>query len=140
MLSFLLSSIIHDKVQATNKVYYVGNKTKGTRRRQQTEEKVPICEEIHPSIGSASSNTNKDGTPIWGKRHVEGPGVWVSCALRPPQALQYNRCYSFMFIFFFLGVKGKEKQTVGEVYELFESVTTRHICILLQSLTHNVLR
>ncbi|CAA7269586.1 unnamed protein product [Cyclocybe aegerita] len=39
-----------------------------------------------------------DGTPIWGKRHVEGPGVWVSC------------------------VKGKEKQTVGEIYELFESV------------------
>ncbi|KDR76001.1 hypothetical protein GALMADRAFT_247216 [Galerina marginata CBS 339.88] len=39
-----------------------------------------------------------DGTPIWGKRHVEGPGVWVSC------------------------VKGKEKQTVGEIYELFESI------------------
>ncbi|KAF8181331.1 hypothetical protein BJ912DRAFT_980078 [Pholiota molesta] len=39
-----------------------------------------------------------DGTPIWGKRHVEGPGVWVSC------------------------VKGKEKQAVGEVYELFESI------------------
>ncbi|KAF4613780.1 hypothetical protein D9613_007485 [Agrocybe pediades] len=39
-----------------------------------------------------------DGTPIWGKRHVEGPGVWVSC------------------------VKGKEKQTVGEIYELFEAI------------------
>ncbi|KAF8972171.1 hypothetical protein BDZ97DRAFT_1015522 [Flammula alnicola] len=41
-----------------------------------------------------------DGTPIWGKRHVEGPGVWVSC------------------------VKGKEKQTVGEIYELFESIAS----------------
>ncbi|KAF8150070.1 hypothetical protein B0H34DRAFT_174260 [Crassisporium funariophilum] len=41
-----------------------------------------------------------DGTPIWGKRHVEGPGVWVSC------------------------VKGKEKQTVGEIYELFESMAS----------------
>ncbi|KAF9036242.1 hypothetical protein BJ165DRAFT_625487 [Panaeolus papilionaceus] len=41
-----------------------------------------------------------DGTPIWGKRHVEGPGVWVSC------------------------VKGKEKQTVGEVYEVFESIAS----------------
>ncbi|KAF8813183.1 hypothetical protein BYT27DRAFT_7131755 [Phlegmacium glaucopus] len=41
-----------------------------------------------------------DGTPIWGKRHVEGPGVWVSC------------------------VKGKEKQTIGEVYELFESIAS----------------
>ncbi|KAH9481236.1 hypothetical protein JR316_0005758 [Psilocybe cubensis] len=41
-----------------------------------------------------------DGTPIWGKRHVEGPGVWVSC------------------------VKGKEKQTIGEIYELFESIAS----------------
>ena len=59
--------------------YHVRNKTKITRRGQQKEEKIPICEDIHPS-GSAYSNTNKDGTPIWGKRHVEGPGVWVSCA------------------------------------------------------------
>lgn len=28
-----------------------------------------------------------------------------------------------MFIVSFLGVKGKEKQTVGEVYDLFDSVT-----------------
>ncbi|KAF8910554.1 hypothetical protein CPB84DRAFT_1763965 [Gymnopilus junonius] len=41
-----------------------------------------------------------DGTPIWGKRHIDGPGVWVSC------------------------VKGKEKQTVGEIYELFESISS----------------
>jgi len=39
-----------------------------------------------------------DGTPIWGKRAIDGPGVWVSC------------------------VKGKEKQTVGELYDLFESL------------------
>ncbi|TBU49750.1 hypothetical protein BD309DRAFT_1006016 [Dichomitus squalens] len=39
-----------------------------------------------------------DGTPIWGQRHIEGPGVWVTC------------------------VKGKEKQTVGELYDVFESL------------------
>ncbi|KAI0045867.1 hypothetical protein FA95DRAFT_1607386 [Auriscalpium vulgare] len=37
-----------------------------------------------------------DGTPVWGKRSIDGPGVWVSC------------------------VKGKEKQTVGELYDVFE--------------------
>ncbi|KAI0272169.1 hypothetical protein BGY98DRAFT_1002353 [Russula aff. rugulosa BPL654] len=41
-----------------------------------------------------------DGTPIWGKRAIDGPGVWVSC------------------------VKGKEKQTVGELYDLFESLAS----------------
>lgn len=40
----------------------------------------------------------KDGTPIWEKRSIDGPGIWVSC------------------------VKGKEKQTVGELYDLFESL------------------
>ncbi|KAI9000624.1 hypothetical protein BD414DRAFT_404751 [Trametes punicea] len=39
-----------------------------------------------------------DGTPIWGQRHIDGPGVWATC------------------------VKGKEKQTVGELYDLFESL------------------
>lgn len=39
-----------------------------------------------------------DGTPIWGQRKIDGPGVWASC------------------------VKGKEKQAVGELYELFESL------------------
>ncbi|KAH9987289.1 hypothetical protein BJV74DRAFT_842264 [Russula compacta] len=41
-----------------------------------------------------------DGTPIWGKRSVDGPGIWVSC------------------------VKGKEKQTVGELYDLFEGLAS----------------
>ncbi|KAJ7096520.1 hypothetical protein B0H15DRAFT_920948 [Mycena belliarum] len=36
-----------------------------------------------------------DGTPVWGKRYIDGPGIWVTC------------------------VKGKEKQAVGELYELF---------------------
>ncbi|EGN98863.1 hypothetical protein SERLA73DRAFT_181559 [Serpula lacrymans var. lacrymans S7.3] len=39
-----------------------------------------------------------DGTPTWGKPVIDGPGVWVSC------------------------VKGKERQSVGELYDLFESV------------------
>ncbi|KAF8554593.1 hypothetical protein OG21DRAFT_1041682 [Imleria badia] len=37
-------------------------------------------------------------TPTWAKRTIDGPGVWASC------------------------VKGKEKQTVGELYDLFESL------------------
>ncbi|EPS96098.1 hypothetical protein FOMPIDRAFT_62568 [Fomitopsis schrenkii] len=41
-----------------------------------------------------------DGTPVWGQRVVDGPGVWVTC------------------------VKGKEKQTVGEVYNLFGSLAS----------------
>ncbi|KIJ66949.1 hypothetical protein HYDPIDRAFT_85887 [Hydnomerulius pinastri MD-312] len=39
-------------------------------------------------------------TPTWAKRTIEGPGVWASC------------------------VKGKEKQTVGELYDLFESLAS----------------
>ena len=39
---------------------------------------------------------------------------------------------------FFLGVKGREKQTVGEVYELFESVS--HICRSSPLITHKNLR
>ncbi|KAJ7170867.1 hypothetical protein C8R43DRAFT_981342 [Mycena crocata] len=39
-----------------------------------------------------------DGTAIWSKRYIDGPGVWVTC------------------------VKGKEKQAVGELYELFGSL------------------
>lgn len=42
----------------------------------------------------------QDGTPMWGKQSVDGPGIWASC------------------------VKGKEKQTVGELYDLFEAVST----------------
>ncbi|OCH94425.1 hypothetical protein OBBRIDRAFT_769839 [Obba rivulosa] len=41
-----------------------------------------------------------DGTPIWGKRQIDGPGVWATC------------------------VKGKEKQAVGELYDLFDSLAT----------------
>ncbi|KAJ7932680.1 hypothetical protein B0H13DRAFT_1592930 [Mycena leptocephala] len=39
-----------------------------------------------------------DGTPVWGKRYIDGPGVWVTC------------------------VMGKEKQAVGELYELFNGL------------------
>ncbi|KAJ3533100.1 hypothetical protein NMY22_g7472 [Coprinellus aureogranulatus] len=41
-----------------------------------------------------------DGTAIWAKRHIDGPGIWISC------------------------VKGKEKATVGEMYDLFESIAS----------------
>jgi len=56
-----------------------------------------------PRLGSERTERKKkkyrsDGTPIWSKRYIDGPGVWVSC------------------------VKGKEKQTVGELYDLFNSV------------------
>ncbi|KAJ7285191.1 hypothetical protein C8J57DRAFT_1290659 [Mycena rebaudengoi] len=41
-----------------------------------------------------------DGTPVWGKRFIDGPGVWVTC------------------------IKGKEKQAVGELYELFDNLAS----------------
>lgn len=41
-----------------------------------------------------------DGTPVWSKRTIDGPGIWVSC------------------------VKGKEKQTIGELYDLLDSLAT----------------
>lgn len=47
----------------------------------------------------AKKRFNSNGTPIWGQRAIDGPGIWVSC------------------------VKGKEKQTVGELYDLFESLS-----------------
>jgi tRNA acetyltransferase TAN1 len=37
-------------------------------------------------------------SPTWAKRTIEGAGIWATC------------------------VKGKEKGTVGELYDLFESV------------------
>lgn len=40
----------------------------------------------------------QDGTQLWSKRTIDGPGIWVTC------------------------VKGKEKQTVGELMDVFESV------------------
>ncbi|KAF9466611.1 hypothetical protein BDZ94DRAFT_1251348 [Collybia nuda] len=52
------------------------------------------------SIDRRKKKYRSDGTPIWGKRYIEGPGVWVSC------------------------VKGKESQTIAEIYELFESVAS----------------
>jgi len=52
----------------------------------------------------SGSNRNRryrnDGTPLWGKRSLDGPGVWVSC------------------------VKGKERQTVGELYDMFEPLAS----------------
>ncbi|KAI0749461.1 hypothetical protein C8Q80DRAFT_1162162 [Daedaleopsis nitida] len=42
-----------------------------------------------------------DGTPIWGQKSIDGPGIWVTC------------------------VKGKEKQTVGELYDLFDSLSNQ---------------
>jgi len=39
-------------------------------------------------------------TPTWAKRTIDGPGIWASC------------------------IKGKEKQTVGELYDLFESLAS----------------
>ncbi|KAF8896167.1 hypothetical protein BD779DRAFT_564936 [Infundibulicybe gibba] len=48
--------------------------------------------------GRRKKKYRSDGTPVWGKRLIDGPGVWISC------------------------VKGKEKQTVGEIYDLFESL------------------
>ncbi|KAI0031200.1 hypothetical protein K488DRAFT_87041 [Vararia minispora EC-137] len=53
-----------------------------------------------PSAGGERSKKRyrSDGTSIWAKRSIDGPGVWVTC------------------------VKGKEKPTVGELYDLFEKL------------------
>ncbi|THH27864.1 hypothetical protein EUX98_g6323 [Antrodiella citrinella] len=40
-----------------------------------------------------------DGTPVWGQRSLEGPGIWATC------------------------VRNKERSTVGELYDLFESLS-----------------
>jgi hypothetical protein len=76
-----------------------------TKRPQQGGER-PKKKRYRSVRKSASLSSNvhvschlQDGTPIWGKRSIDGPGIWVSC------------------------VKGKEKQTVGELYDLFESVS-----------------
>lgn len=52
------------------------------------------------------------------KKSVEGPGVWVSCECT------ISKEGSFANFVYLIGVKGKEKQTVGELYDLFDSVTT----------------
>ncbi|PAV16195.1 hypothetical protein PNOK_0781500 [Pyrrhoderma noxium] len=39
-----------------------------------------------------------DGSSVWSRRNIDGPGVWVAC------------------------VKGKERQTVGEICDLFDSL------------------
>lgn len=55
------------------------------------------------SVSNDRDNTRRfrsDGTSIWTKPVVNGPGVWVSCA------------------------KGKEKQAIGEVYQVFESIAS----------------
>lgn len=58
----------------------------------------------------------KDGTPTWNKRHIDGPGVWVSCVYLLASATDFQELIEC------IGVKGKEKKTVGEIYDVFESV------------------
>ncbi|TCD70194.1 hypothetical protein EIP91_004373 [Steccherinum ochraceum] len=41
-----------------------------------------------------------DGTPVWGQKSMDGPGIWVTC------------------------VRNKEKSTVGELYDLFDSLAS----------------
>ena len=51
----------------------------------------------------------QDGSSIWTKPVVSGPGVWVSCT------------------------KGNEKQAIGEVYQIFELV---HPSFMAESVSH----
>lgn len=59
---------------------------------------------------------------------MDGPGIWVSC-----------KACSLLFRLYalpepyILGVKGKEKQTIGELYDLFESVRIFAIAALSPS-------
>ncbi|KAJ7765767.1 hypothetical protein B0H16DRAFT_402001 [Mycena metata] len=58
----------------------------------------------------------QDGTPVWGKRYIDGPGVWVTCTPRSTiEDASGLRMHT-------LGTKGKEKQAVGELYELFKGL------------------
>ena len=65
-------------------------------------------------VYSLNERSPKDGTPIWEKRRIEGPGIWVTCMfdLLPRHASESA-----------VGVKGKEKQAAGEICEVFESVS-----------------
>ncbi|KAF8627271.1 hypothetical protein AX15_004449 [Amanita polypyramis BW_CC] len=47
---------------------------------------------------SRGKRFRSDGTPIWTKPNISGPGIWASC------------------------VRGKERSAVGELYDLFESL------------------
>ncbi|KAL1696875.1 hypothetical protein GGG16DRAFT_120519 [Schizophyllum commune] len=49
--------------------------------------------------GQKKRKYRSDGTPIWTKPTIEGPGIWATCP------------------------RGKERQTVGELYDLFESLS-----------------
>lgn len=49
--------------------------------------------------GARKRKYRNDGYGAAAKQTTEGPGVWASC------------------------IKGKEKQTVGELYELFDRVS-----------------
>lgn len=51
-----------------------------------------------PSNGRKRKYRSDGVSPTWAKRTIEGPGIWATC------------------------VKGKEKGTVGELYDLFESL------------------
>lgn len=51
-----------------------------------------------PSNGRKRKYRSDGVSPTWVKRTIEGPGIWATC------------------------VKGKEKGTVGELYDLFESL------------------
>ncbi|KAG6874987.1 hypothetical protein C0992_005660 [Termitomyces sp. T32_za158] len=55
---------------------------------------------LHGSTDKKKKKYRSDGTPIWAKRYIDGPGIWVSC------------------------VKGKERQAVAECYDLFDSVAS----------------
>ncbi|KIJ94221.1 hypothetical protein K443DRAFT_642276 [Laccaria amethystina LaAM-08-1] len=61
---------------------------------------MPTSKRKAPSTDKRKKKYRSDGTPIWAKRHIDGPGVWVSC------------------------VKGKEKKTAGEIYDVFESIAS----------------
>jgi tRNA acetyltransferase TAN1 len=69
-----------------------------------------------PVRSGSRSDSIKDGTAIWEKRSIDGPGIWVSCETSSRIVSEASPEFETS------GVKGKEKQTVGELYDLFESV------------------
>ncbi|KAG5647346.1 hypothetical protein DXG03_000414 [Asterophora parasitica] len=61
---------------------------------------MPDAKRPNQSNDRRKKKYRSDGTPIWAKRFIDGPGIWVSC------------------------VKGKERQAVAECYDLFDAVAS----------------
>ncbi|KAJ2990526.1 hypothetical protein NUW54_g8442 [Trametes sanguinea] len=90
-----------DPAHESSAIQHFHDKLLHIKDRLKTEPGKRLADKRHKlmlDFLQAVEDEYNDGTPIWGQRQIDGPGVWVTC------------------------VKGKERQTVGELYDLFESL------------------